>query len=152
MTPEHVHTAVGVLGVVVDANKRILLILSKDRGWEPPMGFMDANESSMPALRREILEGSGFEVTVLRLTGVYHCIREIPILSLCFLCAPVKVISFRTEESLDLQWVSLSKLDNFVTYKPHLLRIKDALDGPPSRLILREYVIEPFSIKTSWTL
>jgi hypothetical protein len=46
MTPEHVHTAVGVLGVVVDANKRILLILSKDRGWEPPMGFMDAVDKS----------------------------------------------------------------------------------------------------------
>jgi 8-oxo-dGTP diphosphatase len=152
MTSEHVHTAVGVLGVVVDPNKGILLILSKDRGWEPPMGFMDANESPMPALQREILEESGYEVTVLRLTGIYHCIREIPILSLCFLCAPVKIISLRTEESLDLQWVSLSKLSNFVTYKPHLLRINDALDSSPSRIILREYIIEPFSIKTSWIL
>jgi 8-oxo-dGTP diphosphatase len=152
MTSKHVHTAVGVLGLIVDTNKRILLILSKDRGWEPPMGFMDANESPVPALRREILEESGFEVAVLRLTGIYHCTREIPILSLCFLCAPVEIVSLRTEESLDMQWVSLSKLDDIVTYKPHLLRIKDALDGPPSRLIFREYVIDPFSIKKSWIL
>lgn len=152
MIPNYVHTAVGVVGVIVDANKRVLLLLSKDRGWEPPMGFMDINESPIPALQREILEESGFEVTVSRLTGIYHCIREVPILSLCFLCAPVKVVSLQTEESLGLQWISFSMLGNFVTYPPHLLRIKDALDRSSSQLILCEYVIEPFYVKTSWIL
>lgn len=76
MQPEYMHTAVGVIGVVVNASQKVLLVLSKDRGWEVPMGFLEPNESPLLALHREVLEESGYTVNVIRLTGVYHCRKK----------------------------------------------------------------------------
>lgn len=151
MTSNYIHTAIGLMGVVIDANGRILLTLSKDRGWEPPGGFTEPNESLISALKREILEESAYEVRVLRLTGIYRCTREMPILSFCFLCNPDKLTDHQVEESLSVRWVNISQIESFVSYMPHLLRIKDALEMSPSMLVLREYEIDPYRIEATWT-
>jgi ADP-ribose pyrophosphatase YjhB (NUDIX family) len=152
MISNYLHTAIGAMGVIVDENSRILLTLSKDRGWEPPGGFIEPDESLISALKREILEESAYEVKVLKITGIYRCIREVPIISFCFLCAPDKLTDYQVEESLAVKWVNISQLENFVSYLPHLLRIKDALTMSPSALMLREYEIDPYGIKATWKL
>ena len=151
MKPEYIHTAVGVIGVVVNTSHKVLLVLSKDRGWEVPMGFLEPNESPIPALHREVLEESGYTVKVTRLTGVYHCRKnEMPIFSLCFLCEVGELVSSAIEESLAVQWVDKEKLKDFVTYQPHLLRLTDALQG--EHVFFRNYQIRPFLVSNSWIL
>lgn len=148
----HIHTAIGVIGIVVNTEDNVLLVLSKDRGWEPPMGFLEQNESPIAALHREVLEESGYAVKVTGLTGIYHCIRDgIPILSLCFLCEAGELMSSEVEESLGVQWVAKERLSEFVTYQPHILRVNDALQG--RRVIsMREYYLQPFEVLRSWIL
>lgn len=149
--PEYVHTAVGVMGVVMNDEKEILLVLSKDRGWEPPQGFLEPNESPIPALHREVLEESGYTITVRRLTGIYHCVRDgVPILSLCFLCDAGELISTEVEESLAVQWVHKERLREFIAHPSHLLRVEDALRG--KHVSLCEYTIQPFEVVRSWIL
>lgn len=151
MKSEYIHTAIGVIGVIVNAEYQVLLVLSKDRGWEPPMGFVEPNESPLLALQREVLEESGYSVNVTRLTGVYHTIKdEMPILSLCFLCAAGELVSADVKESLAVQWVDKEKLKEFISYQPHLLRVGDALQD--EHVFFREYQIQPFSVSHSWLL
>lgn len=146
---EHIHTAIGVIGVVENTENKVLLVLSKDRGWEPPMGFLEQSESPIAALHREVLEESGYTVKVTKLTGIYHCIKDgVPILSLCFLCEAGELVSSEIEESLAVQWVAKERLREFITYQPHLLRVNDALQD--LHVHLREYQIKPFEILRSW--
>ena len=145
------HTATGVVGIITNTEKQVLLVLSRDRGWEPPMGFLEPNESPILALHREVLEESGYTVKVTRLTGMYHCVKnEMPILSICFLCEADELVSSEIEESLAVQWVDKEQLSEFITYQPHLLKVTDALqDG---HVFLREYQIQPFLVSHSWIL
>lgn len=151
MNPEYVHTAVGAMGVVVNAANEVLLVLSKDRGWEPPMGFLEHGESPLLAVQREVLEESGYTMHPRRLTGVYHCIRDgVPIISFCFLCSVGELRGVPDAETFGVQWVARDKLQEIITYPPHLVRIMDALSS--SGVSFRDYQIRPFHITQSWFL
>ena len=65
--PTHI---VAVMGIVRD-REDILLIKSPMRGWEPPGGQVEKGEDLISALKREILEESGLEVSVNELLAVY---------------------------------------------------------------------------------
>ena len=151
MNTEYIHTAVGAIGVIVNETNKVLLVLSKDRGWEPPMGFLEPGESPLLALQREALEESGYRVHARRLTGVYHSVRDgMPILSFCFLCGVEELVGAPDDETLAVQWVAIDKLQDVITYQPHLLRVMDALkEGGVS---FRDYQIQPFLITNSWAL
>lgn len=145
MNNEFIHTAVGVAGVVVNATNEVLLVLSKDRGWEPPMGFLEPGEPPLQALEREVREESGYTIHVLRLSGVSHCIRDgMPILSLCFLCEVGAIVGTPDNETLGVQWVPIDKLRDIITYPPHILRVTDALNG--TGISFRTYQLDPFQV------
>ncbi len=151
MNTAYIHTAIGVMGVIVNAANEVLLVLSKDRGWEPPMGFLEPYESPFPALHREVREESGYTVRVRQLTGVYHCTRNgMPILTLCFLCDVGELVDTPDDETLAVQWVAPDKLHDVITYPPHLLRVMDALTG--AGISFQDYQIEPFQVVNSWLL
>lgn len=145
MSSEYVHTAVGAIGVVVNAANEVLLVLSKDRGWEPPMGFLEAGESPLLALEREVREESGYTVRALRLSGIYHTVRDgMPLLSLCFLCAAGELVGTPDEETLGVQWVAVDRLQEVMTYPPHIVRVTDALKG--GGICFRDYQFRPFQV------
>jgi len=145
MNHEYMHTAVGAIGVVVNADNEVLLVLSKDRGWEPPMGFLEAGESPLLALEREVREESGYAIHVLRLSGVYHTVRNgMPLLSFCFLCEAGELVGTPDDETLGVQWVAREKLQEVMTYPPHIVRVTDALKG--GGMSFRDYQLEPFQV------
>lgn len=65
---------VGAAAVIMDSNERILLVKHNygKYNWELPGGLSELNESAGDTAKREVLEETGLEVTVDRLTGVYY--------------------------------------------------------------------------------
>ena len=144
MEPKYVHTAIGVLGVVLKNSNQILLVLSKDRGWEPPQGFLEAGEAPVPALHREVLEETGYTIRIRTLTGIYHCLSNgIPIISICFLCEACERVTTKVEESVAVKWVDKENLGNFITHESHLMRVMDALSG---QISVSDYRLHPFGL------
>jgi 8-oxo-dGTP pyrophosphatase MutT (NUDIX family) len=72
-TVERPHS-VSVVGVIVDARGRALLIQHWDNGpWEPPGGGLEPGETVPEGLRRGILEETGLKISPPAvLTGVYR--------------------------------------------------------------------------------
>ncbi|OPA72777.1 hypothetical protein BVG16_32200 [Paenibacillus selenitireducens] len=65
---------VGAAAVIMDSEERILLVKHNygKYNWELPGGLSEQNESAENTVKREVLEETGLEVTVGRLTGVYY--------------------------------------------------------------------------------
>ena len=61
-----------VLQAVVLGQRGVLLAVRNDlRGWELPGGTLEMDESDEQALRRELMEETGFDVEVTRFVGEY---------------------------------------------------------------------------------
>ncbi|WP_405116447.1 NUDIX hydrolase [Paenibacillus sp. FSL K6-1217] len=65
---------VGAAAVIWDSEGRILLVKHSygKYNWELPGGLSEQNESAENTAKREVLEETGLEATVERLTGVYY--------------------------------------------------------------------------------
>ncbi|RCX21333.1 ADP-ribose pyrophosphatase YjhB (NUDIX family) [Fontibacillus phaseoli] len=65
---------VGAAAVITDSNGRVLLVKHNygKYNWELPGGLSELNESAENTAKREVLEETGLEVAVERLTGVYY--------------------------------------------------------------------------------
>lgn len=66
--PTHI---VAVGGIVEDGRGHILLVRTRNRGWEFPGGQVEVGENLMEALAREVREESGVRVRPRFLVGVY---------------------------------------------------------------------------------
>lgn len=137
--------AIGAVGVVVQ-NGAALMVLSRDRGWEPPGGWANPLEPIASAVSREVLEETGYVVEPAQLTGVYQCVRERPILSFVFLCNAIQHRGGAMNESLAVRWCPLAEVDPLITYEPHRLRLRDALAFDGS-IRMTQYTISPFSVQ-----
>ncbi len=114
--PTHI---IAVAGVVRDAENRILLVNHHRHGWSMPGGQVEVGENLIDALKREIMEETGIEVTVGELfciasnTGVspgYNGVKEIPTkLMLDFLCVPVGGVLRGSDENDASAWFSFSE-------------------------------------------
>lgn len=65
---------IGAAAVVFDEAGRVLLVQHSygKRNWELPGGGAEEQESAEEAARRELLEETGLESVIDRLTGVYY--------------------------------------------------------------------------------
>jgi 8-oxo-dGTP diphosphatase len=65
---------VGAAAVIMDSEGRVLLVKHNygKYNWELPGGLSEQNESAENTAKREVLEETGLEVSVERLTGVYY--------------------------------------------------------------------------------
>ncbi|MGI1806484.1 NUDIX hydrolase [Exiguobacterium sp. TDN 0502] len=65
-------------GIVLDDEGRILLQKRREqKAWGFPGGALDLGESLVEAAKREILEETGFHITIERLSGVYSNYEEV---------------------------------------------------------------------------
>lgn len=102
-TPKH---SVSVAGIVVRDDGRVLVIKRDDNGhWEAPGGVLELDESFEAGVRREVLEETGLEVTVERLTGVYKNLTH-GIVALVYRCRPLGGEPRATEEAREIRWMT----------------------------------------------
>lgn len=108
-TPKH---SVSVAGIVVRDDDRVLVIKRDDNGqWEAPGGVLELNESFEAGVRREVLEETGLEVTVERLTGVYKNLTQ-GIVALVYRCRPSGGEPHATEEAREIRWMTSEEVQS----------------------------------------
>jgi 8-oxo-dGTP diphosphatase len=132
MPDQPIHS-VSVAGVVVDEAGRVLVIQRRDNGhWEPPGGILERHETFEEGVAREVLEETGVEVEVERLTGVYKNMAR-GIVALVYRCRPVTAAAAPTAEAVAVRWIPVDQVSNLMD-AAYAIRIHDALRmGPASR-------------------
>ncbi|MEW1913627.1 NUDIX domain-containing protein [Kitasatospora sp. NPDC085895] len=128
-TPLH---SVSVAGVVIREDGNVLVIRRADNStWEPPGGVLELGESVEAGVCREVLEETGVEVAVERLTGVYKNMA-LGVVALVFRCRPVGGVPSVSDESTVVQWLpadeAVAKMGDM-----YAIRVRDALaTGDPA--------------------
>src|SRR4051812_40029990 len=84
----HPRFAVTAGGVITDDRGRVLLLKHRFRpgsGWGVPGGFLEKGEEAADALRRELREEIGMEITNLKLvtTNTFRKPKQVEIIFLC---------------------------------------------------------------------
>ena len=126
-TPKH---SVSVAGIVVRDDGRVLVIKRDDNGlWEAPGGVLVLDESFEAGVRREVLEETGLEVTVERLTGVYKNLTQ-GIVALVYRCRPEEGEPHETEEACEIRWMTIEEVQAEMT-PAFGVRVLDAFEGSP---------------------
>ena len=63
---------IGVFGIIFDEQGRVLLCHRRDHDlWNLPGGVLEAGESPLDGLKREVKEETGLIVEIFKLLGVY---------------------------------------------------------------------------------
>lgn len=130
-TPRH---SVSIAAAVVDEFGRVLVTQRRDNGhWEPPGGVLEADESILDGLRREVLEETGLTVEPVRLTGVYKNMAR-GIVALVFLARIRDGEATTSDETSRIEWWTPAMVRERMD-AAYAVRILDALgpDGPAVR-------------------
>jgi 8-oxo-dGTP diphosphatase len=119
--------SVSVAGVIVDEERRALLIRRRDNlHWEPPGGVLERNETIHAGLAREVKEETGLTVEALRLSGVYKNMTR-GIISLVFRCHVLSGKLTINEEVSEFRWASTEEIADLVD-EAFAVRVLDALE------------------------
>lgn len=126
-TPKH---SVSVAGIVIRDDGRVLVIKRDDNGhWEAPGGVLELDESFEAGVRREVLEETGLEVTVERLTGVYKNLTH-GIVALVYRCRLAGGEPHATEEAREIRWMTTEEVQSAMT-AAFGVRVLDAFEEVP---------------------
>jgi len=126
-TPKH---SVSVAGIVVREDGRVLVIKRDDNGnWEAPGGVLELDESFEAGVEREVLEETGLEVTVERLTGVYKNVTH-GIVALVYRCRPDRGEPYATEEAREIRWMTMEEVESAMV-PAFGVRVLDAFEPVP---------------------
>jgi 8-oxo-dGTP diphosphatase len=131
--------SIGVFAAIFDQYNRILLVKIKygSRNWTLPGGHLEANESPVDGVKREVLEETGYNVDVSHLITIYS--------------APIKdelVLLFRANITGQQNWTTNDEIEEISFFPreqlPHQLhawnrkRINDAYQNLRSNLCIFE--------------
>jgi 8-oxo-dGTP diphosphatase len=130
-SPRH---SVSIAAVIVDEFGRVLVTQRRDNGhWEPPGGVLEADESILDGVRREVFEETGLAVEPVRLTGVYKNMAR-SIVALMFLARITGGEPGTSDETSAVEWWTPEMVSERMD-AAYAIRILDALqpDGPAVR-------------------
>ncbi len=117
---------IGVFGVILDKDNRVLLCHRTDRDlWNLPGGGLEKGEAPWEGVVREVKEETGLEVEVEKMTGVYAKPDQDEI-SFAFICKITGGKMTLTNESNKIEYFKFIDLPQNTSPK-QVERIKDAL-------------------------
>jgi 8-oxo-dGTP diphosphatase len=135
---------VAVTGFVTDSTGRVLLVRVASRGWELPGGQVEAGESLLEGLRREVEEESGCRIDVDGLIGIYSKLTPPEMLLHLFRCRHVDGDARPREEAVpEVGWFDAEEALRLVTHPPSAQRLADALSDRQA-LVYRGYRVRPY--------
>lgn len=125
-----------VSAVIFDRQGQLLLQRRSDGGqWGLPGGSVEIGESITQAIRREVREETGLDVTVHRLVGVYSDPRRQVVrypsgdvwhyVNACVECVARGGVLTTSDETLELRYVRVDRLPRTLLTN-HRIRIRDA--------------------------
>ena len=127
-----------VTAIVRDGAGDLLMVHKTDNNlWALPGGGVDPGESVTEAILREVLEETGIDVEVVRLSGVYTNPRHVMAyddgevrqqFSLCFIANPVGGSLATSVETSEVVYVSVDRLEELNVHPSMRLRIEHGLD------------------------
>ena len=125
MTKEAPTHSVSVAGVVIDVDKRVLVIRRRDNGhWEAPGGVLELGETFEQGVEREVLEETGVQVSVDALTGVYKNMSRC-IVALVYRCSIKAGHPQASNEATSVRWVDRDQIDASMS-PAYAARVHDA--------------------------
>lgn len=125
MTKEAPTHSVSVAGVVIDVDKRVLVIRRRDNGhWEAPGGVLELGETFEQGVEREVLEETGVQVSVDALTGVYKNMSR-GIVALVYRCSIKAGHPRASNEATSVRWVDRDQIDALMS-PAYAARVHDA--------------------------
>lgn len=129
--------SVSVAGAVVRDDGRVLAIQRADNGhWELPGGVLELDEAPEGGACREILEETGIEAKVERLTGIYKNMAR-GIVALVFRCRQVGGVERTSAESVSVAWLTSEEITATMT-EAYAVRLLDALDESPPHVRIHD--------------
>lgn len=131
MTKEAPTHSVSVAGVVIDVDKRVLVIRRRDNGhWEAPGGVLELGETFEQGVEREVLEETGVQVSVEALTGVYKNMSR-GIVALVYRCSIKAGHPRASNEATSVRWVDRDQIDSLMS-PAYAARVHDAFHSTAS--------------------
>src|SRR5215475_7033899 len=104
--PRH---SVSVTGIVFRDDGRVLVIQRADDGrWVPPGGVLELSETPPDGVAREVLEETGVQVKVDKLTGVYKNMVRC-VVTLAFRCYATGGDTHPTSEARQVAWLTVDE-------------------------------------------
>jgi ADP-ribose pyrophosphatase YjhB (NUDIX family) len=120
--PTHI---VAAGGYVEDKNGNMLLVKTRNRGWDTPGGQIEAGESLEEGVLREIAEESGIRASVRCLAGIYSNVGQhlyydgvthVPTkVMFDFICDYVSGEPAVSEETSEVIWVPKGEVMRYIT-------------------------------------
>ncbi len=139
MQPGYATPKVDVRGAVIRENKILLVQESSDHNWAMPGGWADVGDFPSETVVREVREEAGFDVTAVKIIGVFDGNRDGRPLEfyhaykIVFLCEIVGGAPKPSYETLDVAFFdfdNLPPLSQSRTNQRHLDEIKSHLKNP----------------------
>lgn len=133
--PTHI---VAAAGYVFDKNGNILIVKTKNRGWDCTGGQVEVGENLEEGVLREILEESGVRASVRCLAGIYSNVGQhlfydgvtpVPTkVMFDFICDYIDGELTPSDETTDVIWVPKNKSLEYVTSPACLFRFKKVIE------------------------
>lgn len=151
--PSPVHI-IAVAGMVEDGKGNVLLIKSNHRKiWEFPGGQVESGENLEEALKREVKEESGVNISVRCLVGLYSNIQKTTWydgitknptkLTIDFICDYVSGDLMTSAESSEVIWCPREKAVDMINHPIFKMRMKNLLDFS-GEIFYNVYKSQPF--------
>lgn len=126
-----VHFSVGVVGVILNAQGRVLLVehvFHPHAPWGLPGGWLQRGERPLDALKREIREETGLSIRVVEPLLIDRWKRENH-LDIAYLCCAEGDVIYLSKELLDYRWVQLDAVSSLSSFHQKAIEAAQARCG-----------------------
>jgi ADP-ribose pyrophosphatase YjhB (NUDIX family) len=134
--------AVAVSAFIQDDRGRILMIRRTDNNlYSIPGGQLEPGETLTQATMREVREETGIDIEVTGIIGIYSNPNHVIAyddgevrqeFSICFRARPIRGVPHTSQESSEVDWIEITKLDRMDVHPSIRRRIQRGLSHDTS--------------------